>query len=400
MNTTEPRNITSLDVLRWTINQTCRNALALRPLWTVQGLDHVRRKHFYDRFSAGAQSVVHACSSNDRITALWEGLREPEARSLAEMYDVLQGETDPLKGLNVDSEMANVLRGYWAKLSGLSRSDFSVSEEHEREVAHEVERERQVQNPPRRKALDHNLHKDVVSFVESGILPGVISGNSIMAAFDGLRRTSAFQHLSITPGELYVTGDFARTVELEARSQSDDFLRPVQWVLSTTKSKLLLIISPYEANALLPRMATSKTTRLHIYSPRLAKDMVNFSTMQLSTPGAMSLTSTASTTVMQAIRLFAGDLYFDDKVKDTADMRDFLGLVAHSVEDDGIPVGFDGFVDLEARTKLKWKATCPFHKTPVPFAKRLLTARMSGENTSRTDMGKILSSSSASLEDD
>ncbi|KAG0693315.1 hypothetical protein DFH29DRAFT_1007407 [Suillus ampliporus] len=51
-----------------------------------------------------------------------------------------------------------------------------MDEEQEREVVHEVKRERQVQRPPKVKPAPHVLHADIRYFIETGQIP---AGSSV-----------------------------------------------------------------------------------------------------------------------------------------------------------------------------------------------------------------------------
>ncbi|KAI9569302.1 hypothetical protein HD554DRAFT_2092770, partial [Boletus coccyginus] len=52
-------------------------------------------------------------------------------------------------------------------------------------------------------------------------------------------------------------------------------LRPVTWVVSGrgAHNEVLVILSPYEANHLLPYIRSSDKVRLHLYTPRVAESM-------------------------------------------------------------------------------------------------------------------------------
>jgi hypothetical protein len=100
------------------------------------------------------------------------------------------------------------------------------------------------------------------------------SGDStIQPAFESLQQTSA--GVGSIPTEfrsmqIFVSPDFTLTVELPKGAPKDKFLRPIMWVLSSTLSQNLLIISPHEANDQLPEIRKSPKVRLHVFAPRIS----------------------------------------------------------------------------------------------------------------------------------
>ncbi len=71
-----------------------------------------------------------------------------------------------------------------------------------------------------------------------------------------------------------MAGVFAGHGRLCPRSKNqhlDSFLRPVSWVVSGTSRNTVdcVVLSPYEAHALLPSIRQHKVVTLHVYSPRV-----------------------------------------------------------------------------------------------------------------------------------
>lgn len=132
-------------------------------------------------------------------------------------------------------------------------------------------------------------------------------------AFKALSETSAANHLDVNefPHNIWVTRDFATTVkgEFGSTNYSDSFQRPVQWIL-THKAKSscigLVIISPYEAQDLLPFIEISKYVTLHLYAPR-----VNLGFQSLDHLGLYSIPKRKTKTIVPRdvilhLNLFAG----------------------------------------------------------------------------------------------
>jgi hypothetical protein len=112
-----------------------------------------------------------------------------------------------------------------------------------------LNRERQVQRPPKAEALEPKIHDDVRRFVLSG---------NVRAGSPGFR--SLFLPVEAPGGDAWssnilATTDFARTVI--GAAPLSEFLRPVNWVLSSVHDGTLVIFSPYEVNELLPTIRKS-----------------------------------------------------------------------------------------------------------------------------------------------
>lgn len=109
--------------------------------------------------------------------------------------------------------------------------DSSMDNEQEREVAHEIERERQVERPGQVKPLKPSISNGLVNFIDTGTLD-LRKGTNVFFAFEVFMESSAGVHSQrqqVDPESfsLFVTGDFKRSVELSPNSNLDEYLRPV-----------------------------------------------------------------------------------------------------------------------------------------------------------------------------
>ena len=56
-----------------------------------------------------------------------------------------------------------------------------------------------------------------------------------------------------------------------------EYLRPVNWVISSTRNmSILVVLSPYEVDALFPDFRRSTAVHLHIYTPHVMEAMKPF----------------------------------------------------------------------------------------------------------------------------
>ncbi|TVY36417.1 hypothetical protein LSUB1_G007938, partial [Lachnellula subtilissima] len=153
-------------------------------------------------------------------------------------------------------------------------------------------------------------------------------------AFETLRNTSAGTYIDVSqfPQDLLVTADFASTILICGNSYiSDSYQRSVQWVLTSTGGKdtvqHMMVISPHEAQELLPRIKASKTTTLHLYGPRQNLGFRSLDALNLyNVPArAGTLHLHLPRHLIIQLNLFAGQLYLAsfDEYKEVCS---FLGL--------------------------------------------------------------------------
>ena len=128
-------------------------------------------------------------------------------------------------------------------------------EEQERELAHEKEEERQVQRTVGATPLDHSLDPALITLVQTGQYPSSLKLVSLLGCLQKTTQSSMLSTLSkhfFQSEKLVATKDFSDTI---AGDHMDNFLRAVQWILTTTKRpNVLLLLSPFEANELLPKI--------------------------------------------------------------------------------------------------------------------------------------------------
>ena len=160
---------------------------------------------------------------------------------------------------------------------GVAKSSIhsaQLDEQLEREVDREIEREREAELPPWANPAQHFLHPDVVAFVKTGTLH---ESNAFRPVFTSLENSSAAtSDARFWSPFLLATADFCETVEdIPIDGRVDQYLRPVQWVLSGKKGdeRVLVVVSPYEADRLIEDIRTSRYVHLHAYVPRTSERM-------------------------------------------------------------------------------------------------------------------------------
>jgi hypothetical protein len=230
----------------------------------------------------------------------------------------------------------------------------------------------------------------------------VLAGSkAYMPAFESLRSTCASAEfpLSQLSGQrnVMVTADFATTIQQSSRSHTTDmFQRHVQWVLTRSDKHsrdvdFVLIISPYEANALWPDL-TNPLIALHLYKPRCNAGFAPLDLLNLFTLSTNTISPTLPRSLSVQLGLFAGQLYIST-FADYIGICQFLGLsaklVTKEMEQQGWQVGSDGFIVSDDRGRLGGSSN--LEKSPVNFFKLLMSKiRRNGDGISKTDMGGLL----------
>ncbi|KAK6359305.1 hypothetical protein TWF696_000468 [Orbilia brochopaga] len=390
--------VENIDVLKWTLRETCKQTKKNAELWAAQGFNYLHRKAAQDEYVS---------TRNWRI--LRQRLFELEELSLKNLYDLKDrpgaSYISQLSRLDISG---SIIRGRIIdrcqmfdidNVEGLSQE---LDEEQEREVEQQVEVEREVQRPAPAKALKHKIHKDVTSFIKTGR----ISDKSVAVepAMNSLRKTSI--RPLIRPGswstKLLVSRDFAQTVEITTDlltgrqiDYQDDFIRPVSYILTSTKTNRrrakMLIISPYEAHQLLDIIRASSAVRLHIYMPKITKAMRTFEDLKWlkvnRDPFPRKWCMPA--VLMDQLNLFAGQLYFRQK---TSYLRtaEWLSLRTNEVADDS-QFYEDGFIPFgHRRLKRGDTFTSTFKTSPVPCMQGLMAMRRKGKRYDPTHIGQLL----------
>ncbi len=369
-----------IDVLRWAMQETYEDIRHRLPYWAQQGLDH------HNRFTAYKEH-----RSTGHLETLRNAWLQPESRTLEETYIARPGAI-----VSSETYSTPYLRERIERLGVTQLVDVRMEEEQEREADHEVEQERQVERPPKVEPAHHVIHKDIREFVQTGRLrrsSGFIS--TLLAPIDMAGALDSMKEWSPSP---LATADFNITILGLNNKNLTDYLRPVNWILSSGsgKNSAVVVISPYEANALLPVIRKSNEVRLHIYASRVTSSMRSFSDLTFhTTPDSPRLTRSGSWSAPAHTRtelnLFAGHLYFDSR----EEYERVCQLLALSMAHPGAEFcEVDGFVPPAYRTG----RSSPLTTSKIAILKRLIGLRRKGMEYSRTHLGQILNANPLSEE--
>jgi hypothetical protein len=416
-NVEESRQLTVSDVLVSAIAETWDDAASSLPLWTTQGIRHQYQEIVWDRVDRTGELTVSDV----------EEYLEDEAQTLDQRYRPLadasggnsQSVTARLSAalkLEVRQEQVTRIRDKCVEF-GLANLDAmgNMQEEQERELAPEVERERQIQLPPPQKPADHSLHADVRAFAVSGVFNP--QSAAFLRAFQSLETTSAAAHfrpLSKFPSELLVTADFARTVKDEFDPSklptcSDAYQRPVQWLLTQSSPAArhgmhMVVVSPWEANELKPLLLRPSSTQapstgvinpveLRAYLPRTSLSYRSLDNLDIYTiPPRQPPAPAPPLDLITQLNLFSGQLYLRSYQSYIRLCR-YLGLSyrPNAAWDTGLPP--DGFVGRtrggEGYEECEFEEDSPMAFLGVLF-KRIRRDCVVDGQVDRTHMGRVL----------
>ncbi|KAL4963332.1 uncharacterized protein BDV14DRAFT_201959 [Aspergillus stella-maris] len=385
----DARDIKVLDVLRWAVSETWIEMQRSIPLWAVQGQRFERQRALWDKARSDGKIQLS--------TSQAEGFLEPESQTLEQRYRPRSNSSVP-PIIATESDRGNAtIRQILQRCSAFENINFhstQLQEEQERQLAPEIEQERQVQRPPSVTPEKHSLHPDIRRFVFTGTLQ--VQSTAFIPAFQSLGKTSATKFLNPSefPSSLLVTADYARTVKPPQGPSSvlDDYQRSVQWILTSPDEdrksvKHMVIISPYEANELHSEILKSKYVSMHIYAPCQNRSYSPLDKLRLFTvpsPPANPPRIPASLSIQ--LNLFAGQLYISS-LEEYHAICEFLRL-ASTATPEGMKVSADGFI-ISAPDGKPLLST--FKNSPLKFLKVLMSQiRKDGQEIDKTHIGRIL----------
>ena len=304
------RALTVADILAWTTSQTCQTLMSNRPLHILRRMNYLHRIFVMDKF-------VRERDEEGARDRLLEGLRERDVFTVEEMYrPSYAGEANPLPFDISDEERdmpeMRALRQKWSQLAGIENLDAEIEVETSKELSKEIEKIKEMDKPPAYEPHDPLASTQLSPSIQSGTL----EPKYFVPAFRLFQETTAAKFMAEPDAWytcLYVTRDFATTIK-DSSSKKDTCLKPVNFLLSFEYSPdLLLIISQYEANEIMPLVKQSTKAILHVYSPRVSRGMETYDELDFYRVTATERPYTPPPKVQAILNVFAGQLYFSDQ---------------------------------------------------------------------------------------
>lgn len=394
------KDITVEDVLMWAIYETHADLHRVMPLWAMQGT----RFEWQKREWAKTRTPTGIIMSQNQA----EALLEPESQTIDYRYrptvrDSVGELQTKIQNWNLDADENPALVAIQVRCEefGVSKSTSAIlQEEQEKELAPEVEEERQIQRPEPVPPAPHEVHRDVLYFATTGAI--LDQSTAFCAAFLSLSDTSvaALADLKQFPSSLLATTDYARTVKLasstaKSHATKDSYQRPIQWILTGHRpgAKLrAVIISPFEANELMPRMKQSKSTHLHLYSPRSSLAFAAIDNLRLYAVPPLPDNWQLPEELRLQLNLFSGQLYFSSYT-DYQRTCDMLQLAWEPPSSPDVVVEADGFMPAITGTGEGnyGRRMAAFDRSPVQSIKALLMLlRRDCCEIGKTHWGRVL----------
>jgi hypothetical protein len=365
-----------LDILRWAMHETCDDIRNYIPHWALQGLDHHHRSSAYRQYR-----------SSEKLKALKDAWLQPESKTLEQMYDPISNA--PSTGTSFEITRIPAIRERMKLLGVTSLVDVRMAEEQEREVNYEVKGERQVERPPKVDPAQHAIRDEIRKFVITGNLPMIRM--YILPLFSAIGVDKALDSMKEWSPSPLASQDFMTTIAKSGTRRlkslkHGDYLRPVNWILSSGSGRdsVFIVISPYEANELLPIIREGNKVRLHVYAPRASASMRSFSDLTFyPIPRSPEQEWIPPAHIRTELNLFSGQLFFDSR----EEYEKACALLAlHMAHPGAKRIEVDGFVAPKYRTGER----SPFDKNKIELFRRLIELRRKGMGYGGTHVGRVL----------
>lgn len=374
LNKNETFRPDSAAVLLWVFGQTCDILEQQEPSYFAQALQYMQQKQarisypfFLDNEHAKSE-FLNAMLQKEALTIkeMYQpgSIRRTGFSKLSAWDESLQVDVKLLQ----DRQKRFQDNGSAVHASVLEEVEIEQERELEIEVEHEVENIREAQQPPRFRALPTcKLHADIEHFVEFGRLVAGSSAYSPM--FSTLSRTALGLKRSVSfsmPSNLWITEQFSRTVD--AYYPNDVYVRPSQWILWSSISQKAILVSPEEANFLIPILKSTGEVGVHliVYAAPVTRRMLHFNGLTYHATPPLPVGFQPPTWLTVELGIFSGRLHFD--WHEYTELLSYLGLTQDLTKDP------------EAQS---------FAAKPLTFLHEWIDVRRKGQDFEHTPMGFI-----------
>lgn len=298
--------------------------------------------------------------------------------------------TDPDASEFVQSVRDAVVTKLELEIPEMKRYAQLLDEEQEKELEHELEEQRENNRPPpavpmKPRIVTNSWRNLIRNGADDIAFQQLKQNGELIPLSHALYNTQLWEKARIeldSWGEnIFVSKDFVSVVHGE---KQDSFLRPVWWVCKLcTVPDVLILISPYECNALLPQFQNSRNAILIMYSPRLAPTQSS-----LLNKKGLRITAESNTTMEivnplneAQLALFAGSMYFQTN-QEQLTYSNFMGIIPRprtKEQDDYFNKGLissSGFVEQKNRCHFaNLSKVCNFNQNPDVLAVGIIERR-------------------------
>lgn len=365
----------SAAVLYWVFGQTCDILEQQEPSYFAQALQYMQQKQarisypFFQDNEHAKSGFLSAILQKEALTIkdMYQpgSIRRTGFNKLSTWDPSLQADVQLLQ----DRQKLFHDNGSAVHASVLEEVEIEQERELELEVEQEVENVREAQQPPRYRALPvQRLHADVKHYVQSGKL--VAGSSAYYPMFTALSRTALGAKRSVSfsmPSNLWVTEQFDRTVD--AYLPNDVYVRATQWVVWSSISEKALLVSPEEADCLIPILrhkSEPQGVHLIVYAAPVTRRMLHFNGLNYHATPPLPKDFQPPTWLTVELGIFSGRLHFD--WHEYNELLGYLGLKE------------DLSKDPDAH---------PFAAKPLTFLHEWIDVRRKGQDFEHTPMGFI-----------
>jgi hypothetical protein len=315
--------INSAAVLQWVFSLTCDTIEQLETLYFAQ------TSHYLQQEQARIDCPDFLETQQSRI-AYRSVVRIKETLSLKQLYEPRSQRRAARSGTDswhpaLHEYAAELVRrkqhfqdrGTAVHASALEEVEIEQEREAEVEIETEVEDIREVQQAMHLTAYKiRPLHEDIRHFATTGIL--VAGSNAFRPMFSVLGHTALGLKHAVSrsmKSNVWVSTEFNRTVEVY--QPLDNYIRSCQWVLWSPASEKALIVSPEEANALIPILRTKihekANTKAHliVYAAPVTRRMLQFNRLDFHTTPPLPDGYQLPVWLRVELGIFSGRLYFE-----------------------------------------------------------------------------------------
>ncbi|KAM3558554.1 hypothetical protein ARSEF4850_004540 [Beauveria asiatica] len=398
-------------IIQWSILQTQSSITRQIPHWAKQGRRHGEQAEAWKSVfsikhpTAAKYEGIQELFVRKGINSVYKsyGPQSTKATTQAGVSNTSHASSDAETSSRFEKrnpDLMDRLNSRCLQYGTSKSSSGDIDETCEREVAPEVEDEKQISKPPIPAAMESFHNKALDKFIKTGEIDDELP--RLEWAFQSLDRTTLGDMLNKLnfPRTLRVTRDFAQAVDTD--DPTDAYQHHVAYVLHIKPAlarhgdpPAVVIITQSDLENNWSAIKKSKMVDLHLYNAKITPESAR--RVRYIYPLNIACSYTHPTTTRIALDLFAGQLYFRS-YHEYIEVSSFLGLAYFDdVTDIGIEIDPDGFIPSHERHKIPaWHRHAnqywdTFDVSPVPFLKRFLgVVRSHGAGIEHTHIGRIL----------
>ncbi|CAF1098314.1 unnamed protein product [Rotaria sordida] len=405
-------SINVIDILRWVYENTVQSTWDGLHHWAAQSLSFQRKLAAFRTIQWNDQQQVFTDSMMEQLA---KECLEPEIIELKRMYGVSKVRQTVLqihfaryqlinhyRSAEIEEDVIKRLKDYGGIKQRLSQL---LDEEQQRELEQELEEERQLARPPPVEPCQPILHAEIKRL--SDIYDTMMDLNQFPGVFRrlayALTGTTFFDIWQANSWEekFWISTEFQRVIATKGESLNT-FLRPPRWLI-LYRNEYLIFLSPYEANWLIDRLSSNKSTitTLRLLLPRakrIQSIFVNTSTLTIPPSIGLSDGLSAFTLGLQwlvQLFLFNGTLYFEN-VGEQNMFCQCLALCSQPrtpKEKEAFEKGWisvDGFVKSPEHRRQLQIHHARFDSNPLTFVKELIENRNNIHAPISSHVGSII----------